>query len=187
MDALNIIINRIEELGRDASRVIIAIDGKSGTGKSHLSRMISSCMDASVVHMDDFFLPSYKRTEDRFSIVGGNLDSERFYSSVIEPLQKGCDFFYNPYDCKSDTVLDKKVWIDRKIVIIEGVYALLPPFRSCYSAGYILEGEYSQRLDRIWARSGEELLKRFINEWIPQEDRYFDSFDFSGYERIVNF
>ena len=32
------------------------------------------------------------------------------------------------------------------------------------------------QLERIRRRSGEELLERFITEWIPKEDEYFSHF-----------
>ena len=30
--------------------------------------------------------------------------------------------------------------------------------------------------ERIRQRSGEEMLKRFLQEWIPMENRYFETF-----------
>ena len=54
MDALNRILDDAEKVIREKGRVVIAIDGKSGTGKSHLSRLIEACAGVSTIHMDDF-------------------------------------------------------------------------------------------------------------------------------------
>ena len=34
----------------------------------------------------------------------------------------------------------------------------------------------SEQIERIRVRNGEYMLGRFINEWIPMENRYFDYF-----------
>lgn len=187
MDALNRIVSQAEELLGKQDRVVIAVDGKSGTGKSHLSKLIKACLSCSVVHMDDFFLPLEKRDARRLSFVGGNLDSERFYADVITPLKDRKEIFsYYPFDCSAMRLSDKKREIRGKVILVEGVYSLLPSFRPAYDLGYILQAPYRDRLSRIMARSGSRMLERFVNEWIPLEDAYFENVDFTGYLRIRN-
>lgn len=187
MDALNRIISETEALLEKKGRVVIAVDGKSGTGKSHLSRLIRACIPCGVVHMDDFFLPPWKRTEQRLLFPGGNLDSERFYEEVALPLKNGArKFAYRPFDCSSMSLADGEREVCGDVVLVEGVYSLLPPFRPLYDFGCILEAPYQDRLSRIMARSGSRMLERFVNEWIPLEDEYFGKLDFTGYLRIKN-
>lgn len=187
MDALNRIVSETEELLLKQDRVVIAVDGKSGTGKSHLSKLIKACLSCSVVQMDDFFLPWEKRDAKRLSFVGGNLDSERFYADVITPLkEKRESFSYYPFDCSVMKLSDKERKISGNVILVEGVYSLLPAFRPSYDLGYILEAPYQDRLYRIMARGGSRMLERFVNEWIPLEDEYFEKLDFTGYLRIRN-
>lgn len=187
MDALNRIISETEELMEKKGRVVIAVDGKSGTGKSHLSRLIRACLPCGVVHMDDFFLPPWKKTAQRLLFPGGNLDSERFYEEVAIPLKEGArKFSYRPFDCFSMSLADDERDVCGDIILVEGVYSLLPAFRPLYDLGYILEAPYQDRLSRIMARNGSRMLERFVNEWIPLEDEYFVSVDFTGYLRIRN-
>ncbi len=180
------ILSDAEKLLKGKTRAVIAIDGKSGTGKSHLARLIEACCRASTVHMDDFFLPQEKKTEERLREAGGNVDYERFISDVLIPLSSGMPFSYKPFDCSTMELSPVLVEVDKPLIIIEGVYSLRPEFREYYDLAYVLDAPYESRLDRIRARSGEKKLERFINEWMPLEDIYFNSFDFSSYPLIEN-
>ena len=186
MDALNMILTDVSEVIKEKNRAIVAIDGKSGTGKSHLARLIEACAPVSIIHMDDFFLPGEKRTEERYARAGGNVDSERFMSDVIIPIKTGMPFSYHPFDCSTMSLSRKIVEVDKPFILVEGVYSLLPEFREIYDLGYVLTASYSSRMDRIRARSGEEKLDMFLKKWIPLEDRYFDAFDFSPYPKMEN-
>ena len=156
MDALNRILDEAEKIIRQKQRVVVAIDGKSGTGKSHLSRLIEACAGVSVVHMDDFFLPKEKRTEERYRTPGGNVDSERFLSEVVIPIENRMPFSYRPFDCSKMALSDRIVEIDKPFILVEGVYSLHPDFREIYDLAYILSAPYEARIDRIKARSGEK-------------------------------
>ena len=186
MDALNRILDEAEKIIEEKKRVIVAIDGKSGTGKSHLARLIEACAGVSTIHMDDFFLPQEKRTEERYATAGGNVDSERFLIDVAEPLKSRMPFSYRPFDCSVMAMSDRIVEIDKPFILVEGVYSLHPLFRDIYDLGYVLSAPYEARIDRIKARSGEKKLEMFTSFWMPLEDRYFEAFDFSMYPVIEN-
>lgn len=180
------ILSDIERERKKKDRLVIAIDGKSGTGKSHLAMLIESCSPVSVIHMDDFFLPESRKTEERMAEPGGNVDYERFLKDVLNPLKSSFSFSYRPFSCKTQTLSDEYVLIDKSIVIIEGVYSLRPEFRPYYDLAYVLSASNEVRVDRIKARCGAEKLKSFISIWMPLEDVYFSSFDFSSYPLIEN-
>lgn len=62
--------------------VIIGIDGRCAAGKSTLALLLSEQPDATIFHMDDFYLQGRQRTYERFNEVGGNVDYERFAKEV---------------------------------------------------------------------------------------------------------
>ncbi len=187
MDALNRILGDAENVLKGKKRVIVAIDGKSGTGKSHLARLIGACARVSIIHVDDFFLPEEKRTKERYETPGGNVDSERFISDVLLPLKSGMPFSYRPFDCASMRISERIVEVDKPFILIEGVYSLHPAFRESYDLGYVLDAPYDSRLDRIKSRtSDKKKIDAFTSFWMPLEDKYFNFFDFSSYPLIDN-
>ena len=60
-------IEQIKQLLKEKEYVVIAIDGCAASGKTTLAKKLSNMFSASVIHMDDFFLPLEKRTEERVS------------------------------------------------------------------------------------------------------------------------
>lgn len=51
-------------------------------GKSTLALLLSEQPDATIFHMDDFYLQGRQRTYERLNEVGGNVDYERFAKEV---------------------------------------------------------------------------------------------------------
>jgi len=66
---MNDILNSIRtKLNQTANRpFLIAIDGCCGSGKTTLANKLAKELNASVFHMDDFFLQPHQRTEKRLS------------------------------------------------------------------------------------------------------------------------
>ena len=56
---------------------------------------------------------------------------------------------------------------------IEGVYSLHPALRDAYDLRVFLAIEPEAQRERIRIRSGEALLRRFQEKWIPLENAYF--------------
>ena len=82
-------------------RAIIAIEGGSASGKTTLSEILKQVYDCNVFHMDDFFLPADKRTQERLSQTGGNVDRERFFDEVLKPLSENREVLYKRFDCST--------------------------------------------------------------------------------------
>lgn len=81
-------INEISALSAESSHIIIAIDGRCGSGKTTLAAELASALDATVFHMDDFFLRAEQRTEERLKTPGEFVDHERFLEEILKPI---CD------------------------------------------------------------------------------------------------
>ncbi len=169
--------SRIDALLATKPNPVIAIDGRAASGKTTLAFEILAAYGCDVVHADDFFLPIEKRTRERLSEPGGNIDYERLRSEVIERLRECKPFEYSAFDC-SVMALGDSVAIDpTKPVIVEGSYCLHPYFGEYADLKvFVTVGEEIQS-ERILRRNGAEMLRRFINEWIPMEEAYFVAFD----------
>lgn len=166
---------KIDSLAKRKDTVLIAIDGNCGSGKTSLAAFIKRVYDCNVFHMDDFFLKPELKTKERLNEPGGNVDYVRFKEEVMDGLLSGESFKYRKYDCQTMTLGE---WINvdkKKINIIEGSYSMHPTLVESYDLKVFLYVDEEIQLDRILKRNGPVKLKRFINEWIPLENKYFEA------------
>ena len=80
VDAINEIIKQEDNTDRP---ILVAIDGRCGSGKTTLGEYLKGQLDCNLFHMDDFFLRMEQRTPDRMKETGGNVDYERFYETDV--------------------------------------------------------------------------------------------------------
>lgn len=165
---------KIDALLAQKDTVLVAIDGKCTSGKTTLAAKLAEIYDCNVFHMDDFFLRSEQRTAERFKEVGGNVDYERFFDEVLTPLKNGQAFSYRRFDCSTFTLSAPIHVTPKKLNIIEGTYSHHPYFKDPYDLKIMLEIDDETQRKRILQRP-EFLHKRFFEEWIPMENRYFDA------------
>lgn len=166
----------IEERLARKGKLIIAIDGPCGAGKSTLGEKLHQhYKDSALFHMDDFFLKLHQRTPERLSEPGGNVDRERFLAEILLPLKAGLPFVYNKYDCQTGMMTSLEAQ-PASLNIIEGVYSLHPTLRDNYDLKVFLGIDPVTQLIRIKRRVPGSRALRFLEEWIPMEQRYFSLF-----------
>lgn len=163
---------KIDALLSQKDRIIVAIDGKCTSGKTTLAAKLAEIYDCNVFHMDDFFLRPEQRTPARFAEVGGNVDYERFREAVLLPLQAGQPFFYCPFDCSALALSEPIQVAPRKLNIVEGTYSQHPHFGDPYDLKVVLTVTPELQRERVLQRPAF-LHRRFFEEWIPMENRYF--------------
>lgn len=181
------IINRVNCLReKKQDRILIAIDGNSTSGKSTLAAQLQDLWDCNVFHMDDFFLRPEQRTPERLEQPGGNVDYERFRQEVLVPLETGAPFSYRPYDCSTGTLGSPVAVTPKTINVIEGSYSHHPYFADAYDLRIFLKVSPEVQRQRI-AQRPAFLHKRFLEEWIPMENRYHEAFGIAGASDIQAF
>lgn len=154
--------------------LLIGIDGRCASGKSTLGRLAANVYGASLIPMDDFFLPPERKTKARLSEPGGNVDYERFASEVLAPFKKGETFSYRPYRCHPVPGFLEPVEIaPKRLTIVEGSYSCHPYFERPYQLSVFMTTDARTQRERILRRNGAEMLERFVNTWIPLEEAYF--------------
>lgn len=166
-------LQRIDELKKTVDPLIIAIDGCSGSGKSTWARFLQSIYGGRVIHMDDFFLQPEQRSKERLLEPGGNIDYERFEREVEAGLRSGRPFSYHVYDCQKRMMTDQVQVGPAKIFWIEGVYSQHPLWSDLFHLKIFLDISPEQQQKNVLKRSGSELFRRFMSEWIPLETLYF--------------
>ena len=171
---MDVLKKKIDELLMQKDIVIVAIDGKCTSGKTTLAVKLAEIYDCNVFHMDDFFLRPEQRTPERFAEVGGNVDYERFKEEILIPLQDGKRFSYRPFDCSTFTLANPVTVIPKQLNIIEGTYSHHPYFGNPYDLKVMLTVTPELQRERILQRPAF-LHQRFFEQWIPMENRYFES------------
>ena len=116
VDEINEIVKQEDNTDRP---ILVAIDGRCGSGKTTLGEYLKGQLDCNLFHMDDFFLRMEQRTPDRMKETGGNVDYERFYETVLIPVQKKESVCYQPFSCKEWRLLDAYEIPYKRINIIE--------------------------------------------------------------------
>jgi len=157
----------------DEGDAVVAIEGGSASGKTTLAGILKEVYDCNVFHMDDFFLRPAQRTPVRLAEVGGNIDRERFCEEVLQPLKKKETVCYRPFDCRTQTLGEPIPVPPKKLTVVEGVYSLHPAFDVYYDLAVFLDIDVEGQKARILKRNEPSLAKRFFEEWIPMENRYF--------------
>jgi aminoglycoside 6'-N-acetyltransferase len=167
------IANRAALSGRP---VLVAVDGRSGSGKSTAADGLASRLDAVVVRGDDFYrdlsdetrraLPPAQAAELMF-------DVERLRSEALAPLLAGEPGTYHPHDWVTGTGLASTVVsLDpRPIVILDGVYAGRAELSDLVDVAVCLEADEATRLQRLAERGhGNE---QWHSVWEAAEDYHF--------------
>ena len=154
--------------------VCVAIDGNSGAGKTTLAALLARIYDSNVFHMDHFFLPPDMKTEERLATPGGNVDHERVMREVIGGIRTGRPFRYRAYDCHRQELCAPVKVKPKRLNIIEGCYSMHPALAASYDIRVFLQLESDEQRRRILDRDGADMLERYIREWIPLENTFFD-------------
>lgn len=181
------VVAEIERLleQKEKEVILVAIDGKCGSGKSTLGAYLQERFDCNLFHMDDFYLQSFQRTEQRLREAGGNVDYERFYKEVLQPVLAGQTVRYRIFSCATWTI-DKEYNIPpKRLNIVEGSYSQHPYFHNPYDLCFFLDIDDANQIENIRKRNGAEKLEMFKAKWIPMENRYFEAFKIKEKSRVI--
>ena len=173
---------RIDRLLSQKPRVVL-IDGMCASGKSALAEYLRVLYGAAVVHTDDFFLRPGQRTPARMAEPGGNIDYQRFALEAAPGIALGGPFAYRAFDCKTGGYSEISV-SPSPLTVVEGAYSLHPRMGLLPDIRVFMKLDPREQSLRILQRNGEKMHRRFIGEWVPKENRYFEAF---GVEQNCDF
>ncbi len=169
----------IKSLSKKQSTLLIGIDGCGGAGKSTLaSKLKERLSNVTVVHMDDFYLPSSKllQTLPTRKPIGADYDWERVLNQVLEPLSQNKEGHYQRYDWEMDGLAEWHSVPIGGIVVMEGVYAIREELLNKYDFTIWVDCPRETRLMRGLERDGEEARDRWENNWMLAEDIYMEQY-----------
>lgn len=178
------VLAAVHKLISKGKSVIVAIDGRCGSGKSGLAQVIQRVFPCNVFHMDDYYLPLEKRKENWEEICGGNMDFERFKTEVLAPSVHGEAVMYRPYDCRSATYGSCKKMQHCILTVVEGSYCGHPLLTDAYDMRIFLSCSKDVQTRRLKEREGEYYAV-FAQRWMPMEESYLKSCNIQQNSHIV--
>ena len=167
---------RVDAMLQSGTRpVVIGMDGMAASGKTTLAALLAERLDASVIHMDDFFLPQGFRTPERLRTPGGNVYYERFCQEVKPYIRSGQLFGYRVFDAHKHVYVDTRdVW-PKPVIIVEGCYCMHPEIGDIYDLRLFVEVSPYEQEQRI-AETRAAVADMYKAMWIPMENRYHKAF-----------
>ncbi|MBU1019850.1 MAG: hypothetical protein KJ847_01440 [Firmicutes bacterium] len=164
----------IDQQIKTQKKVIIAIDGPCTSGKSTLGKMLEYKYSALLFHTDDYFLHPDRKTKERLEESGGNVDYERIYTEIFANIDQEY-IVSNHFNCTTNKLEQRNPVKNNQVIIVEGTYSLHHSLYDQYTLRLYLDIDPKLQIERIQKRNGDKLLSRFINEWIPLENNYFET------------
>lgn len=158
----------------DRGPCLVAIDGRSGTGKSTFAAALAAVAEAVVVEGDDFFAGGTELRRDSPRERAADCIDWRRLRRVLEQLKDGRSVSYRPFDWEAfDGTLAKAT--RRKepsaVIVIDGVYSARRELSDLMTLRVLLRTTPEIRVRRLLAREG--VIGAWERQWHEAEDWYF--------------
>jgi len=169
----------------DAQRFIVAIDGRSGAGKTTVAEAVAKATGAVIVPCDDFFAASVSNAEwDRRTPeqrAADALDWRRLKREAIEPFRAGraarwyaFDFLAGPRgDGTYPLQKTPTEHAPKPVVLLDGAYSARPELADVLGLSVLVEAAPTTRAARLAAREAPDFLRQWHARWDLAEEHYF--------------
>ncbi len=166
----------VEERLAKGTPLLLALDGRCGSGKTTISQELESKFPCHVFHTDDFYLPFSDRTPEQMAKPGGHVDFSRLKEEILDPLRQGKEVALRPYSCRSGDFEETRILPYLPFQVLEGSYAHHPDLGAVDAWKVFLTCHPHVQGERLLAREGEEKYAAFVSTWIPREEAYFAAY-----------
>ncbi len=143
--------------------MVVAVDGRSGTGKTTYAARLAERLGAPVLHLDDVY-PGWDGLEAGVSVVA---------RSVLAPLATGGLAAYERWDWMRSRPGRRVVVPPTSVLVVEGVGAGARPAGDHAAVMVWLEADDGLRRRRALTRDGAVFARQW-DRWAAQEERIFD-------------
>jgi uridine kinase len=158
--------------------VLVALDGRSGTGKTTLARAIATSLGATIVETDDFFAGggesdwASRTPAERASAC---MDWRRLRTQALEPLLAGRSARWQPFDFAAGTGSATRAveCPAAPVILLDGAYSSRPELADLIGVSVLLELPDAIRRSRLRNREGAAFMTRWHATWDAAEDCYF--------------
>ena len=153
--------------------LVLALDGRCGSGKTTLADHLARQFPASIVlHTDDFYLPPAQRVRGWEKTPCANMDLARLRDEALRPAYEGQSVLYRAYSCRAGAYQPVQEFAAQPLVILEGSYSHHPLLAGYETLQVFVTCSREEQTRRLQAREGEQYAN-FAARWIPLEEGYF--------------
>ena len=160
------------------SPVFVALDGRSGAGKSTVAKLVNARAGALVIDGDDF----YRGGDGAFWDALGPAEKVdlvidwRRQRRLLERLRRGEPARWRPYDWEADDgrLAAEITALPADLVILDGAYSVRPELADLFVLRVLLDVPRAIRRDRLLQREGEHDRAEWEARWQDAEDLYFE-------------
>lgn len=154
--------------------LVVAIDGRSGTGKSTLAAALAQRLGATVVEGDDFYAGGTGIDGDPPQSRAARCIDWQAQRRVLAALRAGQGTSYHAFDWDAfdgSCSAHPTTVAPAPILLLEGVYSARPELHDLVDLRILLTLPDAVRLARLIAREGE--IGPWETQWHEAEDWYF--------------
>ena len=164
-------------LANAAAPVVLALDGRCGSGKTTMATALAEQFpDSIVLHTDDFYLPPADRVPGWEQIPCANMDLARLRDEALRPAYEGQPVQYRAYSCREGAYLPARELAAQPLVILEGSYSHHPLLTGHETLRVFVTCSKPEQTRRLQAREGARCAD-FAARWIPLEEAYFAQYN----------
>ncbi len=183
--ALDTVVTAIRARSVSAHRLVVAIDGRSGAGKSTVAEALAQAIGAVIVHCDDFIAASVSNVEwDRRTPeqrAADAIDWRRLKREAIEPLRAGRPVRWYAFDFMAGPRGDGTYPLQRTltelapkpVVLLDGAYSARLELADVLDISVLVEAAPATREARLAAREAPDFLRQWHARWDLAEEYYF--------------
>jgi len=183
--AVDTVVAAIRACSGSAHRLVVAIDGRSGSGKSTVAEAVARAIDAVIVSCDDFFAAGVSDAEwDRRTPAqraADAIDWRRLKREALEPLRTGRPARWHAFDFSAGPRRDGTYPLQRTptergpkpVVLLDGAYSARPELADVVDLTVLVEAAPTTRETRLAAREATDFLRQWHARWDPAEAYYF--------------
>ena len=159
--------------------LLVALDGRSGVGKSTWAGVIAKELSGVVIPGDDFFSGGADCEWDAKSAkdkVADCIDWKRVRKEVLEPLLAGRAATWHPFDFAAGVGLSNKSKQrdPAPVIILDGAYSCRPELADLVDLAVLIEMRDDKlRRRRLLVREGHDFMESWHKRWDFAEEYYF--------------
>ena len=165
--------------------IVVAMDGKSGSGKSMLASLVAEYVHAAVIQLDDFFAASIpdaewdsKSVEQRATDV---FEWQRVRSEALEPLLSGRAARWYPFDFAAGLRPDgtygiKTAYVELEpapVILLDGNFSTGPQLVDLVNLMVLVEVPEIERHAQLAKRQDPSFLLEWHARWVAVEEYYY--------------